>query len=457
MSSNDLNTQKRVLVACASISGFILGAILFQFIFNFFQMESISSTIMSIVGGTIIAWIILMMSGILKEFTIKGGSFELSSKLKEVQDELKTSNTEICGKINNLNQNFLTSSQNLNNRIDTVVTNISNNNASAETKIVHNYLQTQGEFKAMAEDSGVTNLEVKKEISLSKNQQTKMDEILTRLKTLEGSMDQPIQLTVDEKMRRANYDYYKENYEEAKTAYEEILKENPKDTTAMFNLAYCNSQLNNLNKALSLYNKILEIEIDDAAVLNNIGLVYSKKLDAKKAVEYYRRSVKADPNDNLQRVNLANQLRVQGKYDEALDVLSEAEKNNAIDMTLLSEFSLVYAHSRNEEKSKEYAKKVLELTPETRNEEVDHVICNIILGNYSKASELSEQLLDKYGEKSDILYNYACVKALQNQKKEAIEFLRKAIVLSPRYLLSIKTDPDFDKIRDSVEFQELLS
>jgi len=136
MSNIELSTKKRVLIAGASIGSFILGTLFFQFIFNIFQMESITSTVMSVVSGTIMSWIVLMLSGILKEFTIKGGSFELSSvlkdELKDVKNEVKTSNTEVCGKINNLNQNFLNSIQNINNRIDTVVTNISSSSAKSE-------------------------------------------------------------------------------------------------------------------------------------------------------------------------------------------------------------------------------------------------------------------------------------------------------------------------------------
>ena len=106
MSTEGLTTEKRVLVAIAAISSFILGMILSQWIFSYYQIESVTSGVMSVVSGTIIAWIVLMLSGILKEFTIKGASFELSSKLKEVQEEMKTSNNEICGKINNVNPNL---------------------------------------------------------------------------------------------------------------------------------------------------------------------------------------------------------------------------------------------------------------------------------------------------------------------------------------------------------------
>jgi len=296
-------------IACASIGAFIITSLFFNYVFEGFETDSTVSSIMSVISGLVVVWIILSVSGILKEFSIKGGPlFELKAKMNDIEKETRDSNKEICGKINNLNQNFTNSIQNLNNRMDTVVTNISNNTARAENKTINNYLQTKGELKAVMEDTGISDSEVKKGISLSKIQQKKIDEVLIRLKTLEDSLEQPVKLTVQEMMRKA----------------------------------------------------------------------------------------------------------------------------------------------------KEYAERGLTIIPKNKSDKNFIVACNLIFGDYIKASELSEELLQEYGDEADILYNYACARIRLGDKKVGLELLKKSILIDPQNIESAKLDPDFDSIRDNEEFQEII-
>jgi tetratricopeptide (TPR) repeat protein len=55
-------------------------------------------------------------------------------------------------------------------------------------------------------------------------------------------------------------------------------------------------------------------------------------------------------------------------------------------------------------------------------------------------------------------YNLACYHALIGNKSEALEALRAAIFrFDERWLKAAKEDPDFDSIRDSAEFRDLVS
>ncbi len=45
---------------------------------------------------------------------------------------------------------------------------------------------------------------------------------------------------------------------------------------------------------------------------------------------------------------------------------------------------------------------------------------------------------------------------LKNELKLAIEYLQKAIDLDKSFIESSKTDPDFDNIRQTPEFQQLI-
>lgn len=54
------------------------------------------------------------------------------------------------------------------------------------------------------------------------------------------------------------------------------------------------------------------------------------------------------------------------------------------------------------------------------------------------------------------IYNKACFESLRNNKQESIKLLKKAIKLDDSIIERAKSDSDFDNIRDSDEFKELI-
>ena len=61
-------------------------------------------------------------------------------------------------------------------------------------------------------------------------------------------------------------------------------------------------------------------------------------------------------------------------------------------------------------------------------------------------------------------YNLACVYSLKNEQQKALESLQKVIDLDKRFFYNStfrigysKTDPDFDNIRQTPEYQQLIN
>lgn len=84
-------------------------------------------------------------------------------------------------------------------------------------------------------------------------------------------------------------------------------------------------------------------------------------------------------------------------------------------------------------------------------------ICHKQTGNYSEAIKyLKRQLEQNPGEPSP-LYNIACVYAVAGQKSEAITWLRKGIKAYPKFKDQAMKDADFDLIRNTREFKDLMN
>jgi hypothetical protein len=78
-------------------------------------------------------------------------------------------------------------------------------------------------------------------------------------------------------------------------------------------------------------------------------------------------------------------------------------------------------------------------------------------GIYESLDSISKQ--DYLGTNSSAHYTMACLYAIANNKKEALDFLYKTIAAGSGYFdyKTLDTDPDIDNIRNEPEFQKILA
>ena len=77
-------------------------------------------------------------------------------------------------------------------------------------------------------------------------------------------------------------------------------------------------------------------------------------------------------------------------------------------------------------------------------------------GKYDEAADRGAELVDAHPRYAALFYNLACCESLAGRTADAAEHLRRAIELSERCRSYAKTDVDFDPIRDSPAFQEVI-
>jgi len=79
------------------------------------------------------------------------------------------------------------------------------------------------------------------------------------------------------------------------TEYNEALKLNHEDTTALNNKGTVLAGQKLYNDALECFEKVLEIDPEDAAAHHNKGVILSKLGNHREAVEYYDKALEIDP------------------------------------------------------------------------------------------------------------------------------------------------------------------
>ncbi len=178
-----------------------------------------------------------------------------------------------------------------------------------------------------------------------------------------------------------------------------------------------------LTKAVVEFKAAIRIAPDFAEAHNNLGLAYIELGKLAEAIAAYKTAICIDPKDATAHGGLGLAYAMQGHLDESI-----VEFGTAIHITpnygaeMYNNLGVAYRQQGKLDDSIEKNKTALSMRP-----------------NYAAAH-----------------YNLARAYSLKNDKELSIESLQKAITLNKRFIGLSKTISDFDNIRGSSEFQQLV-
>lgn len=138
--------------------------------------------------------------------------------------------------------------------------------------------------------------------------------------------------------------------------------------------------LNLLKKSLSLYKPAKFLE---AGILGNIGSIYIKKGEDQKGIKFYEQAIKIDPLFIKVRYDLASQLVLMGRMEEAIkhaDIII-AKGSGRSDYFYLKGLALLWQN--RPEDSLPYLRKALSLAPNKAHTLLNMGVCLTLMGKYN--------------------------------------------------------------------------
>ncbi|MCS7263978.1 MAG: tetratricopeptide repeat protein [Armatimonadetes bacterium] len=125
----------------------------------------------------------------------------------------------------------------------------------------------------------------------------------------------------------ADIAYLQRNWEKAEEFYEQVIKLDPNNATALNNYGYMLAELGErLDEAEKMINKAIKIQPNEPAFWDSLGWVYFQRGDYKKAIQWVEKAVKAQPNDAELRYHLGMIYWKLGEREKAIKELKEAVK-----------------------------------------------------------------------------------------------------------------------------------
>ena len=262
--------------------------------------------------------------------------------------------------------------------------------------------------------------------------------------------------------------YKKKDFSNAKLKYEEILKNDPKNSEAYGNLGviykskgdvstaikcyiqaikldpknkfvYNNignafKEIKNYKMAIRAYSDSIKLNPNDFNAFNNLGIVYESIGDNNKAIAAYKQAVRINPKHAKSVNNIGVVLYKQKKYEQAAEIFEIALKTDPNYNEVYSNKGAAYNKAKNYDKAIESLDMAIEKMP-------NHSGAYTNLGNvynktfdYKKAAKLHEKSIELDPKGENAYSNVGTSYKYLGFSKKAIEAYKKAIELNPNFV-----------------------
>ncbi|MFN2433868.1 MAG: tetratricopeptide repeat protein [Nitrososphaeraceae archaeon] len=260
---------------------------------------------------------------------MKGASFEFTSKLEEVREDIEETKEEVATGLSSISNSV----QAINTRIDTVITNqfTNTNRLDQKNEFYINNLENQKEVtKLVAEESGVSPTLPVPGPKEAPSDSKKTIRLVQLLKSLSEMPTGPI-FNVESELNKGYGLIVEGKYDEALKTYDAIIAKEPYNTEALLRKGICLFYLGRRNnspefhkESIKMYDKVLEFEPKNKKALHMKGLACYYLGKIAMANEYYDKVLEIDPNFGVSLYNKACNLARLGNTEEALEYLRRA-------------------------------------------------------------------------------------------------------------------------------------
>jgi superkiller protein 3 len=168
------------------------------------------------------------------------------------------------------------------------------------------------------------------------------------------------------RINRANLFFQNYQYAKAEPAYLEILKYDPNNIGAIYNLASIYQERGESQKAVDMYQKVLQKNPNDPDMWFNLGLLYFQMEQYDKAKESFDKVLSFNPEDVETMMNLVNLLWKVGMEKEAIPYLEKVVKLEANNLKAWQFLFVAYSKAGVITKANEAFKKYKALEAEQK-------------------------------------------------------------------------------------------
>lgn len=215
---------------------------------------------------------------------------------------------------------------------------------------------------------------------------------------------------------------------QAKSILEEIIKNEPANIDALYNLGMCFTELGQAGKAIPLLKRCAELKSDFDNAFVALGFAYEKTNDTENAKKYFLEAIKIEPNNSYALRNLGGLFGKSSDLEKAIYYLEKSYRINPSDPMTVYGLGHIYKIIEEYEKADEFFRKVLTLeAPENLKDLAKDGLREIAISN-----------LKSKGFRIDaVFYLLAALQLFEQKRDEEVRNISFEIALKGREGLDI--------------------
>ncbi len=215
------------------------------------------------------------------------------------------------------------------------------------------------------------------------------------------------------------------NSQEAITRFNEVLRMNPKNDAALYELSRIAFESKNMDKAIEFATKAIEINPNNEFYYQYLAEAKGEKNDYAGAAKIYEKLIKLKPKEYDYYYDWAYMLSKAEKYSEAIDVYNLLESKIGVQEELVFQKQPLFIKQGKIEESVQDIEKLVKAYPE----ELRYIglIGEVYQANkmYDKAIKSYNRILEKDADNSEALMSIAETYRKMGDTKKHDEFIQK--------------------------------
>ena len=268
-----------------------------------------------------------------------------------------------------------------------------------------------------------------------------------------------------------------QNVEGAIEALEKAIELNPANNEAYKNLGIAYLWIDRRDDAVAVFKKLIEVAPDYIEGYRNLVLIYNMTGSYEEAILYGEKALELDPNDFAVMGYLTHDYLTIGEYEKAVEYSKKLIENNPDFPRAYRILAMAYDGSGDVDNARKAFEKSYNITRKTsaykdapeKIHDMDSLFNKmrretlstkggryLQKGELDKGIECYKKSLELNPNDFRVYYNLAKIYEVRKDTKKVISNLKKAIELNPYLLKQITDSSDFDSVKDSEEFKDMV-
>jgi len=256
---------------------------------------------------------------------------------------------------------------------------------------------------------------------------------------------------------------YKGWFQKALEADRKAVELNPNYKAAVGNIGWVNWLIGEYVEAMKWFKKDLALDPADAFIHFSIGDCYFGLDDYVKAEQWFRKSLDLQPDLVFAHRDLSRMFLAEGKYQKASQSAQKILSADPNEFTGLIASGNAELYSGNYDRAKQYFGKAMAINP-TRGDlliRMGYVLWKTSQRDeaqkmFSQGLKIAQEAIEQGSEFFSIPYHVAAIHAIQGNKEEALEWMKKAVKAGFREFRVSQRDPILENLHQDDRFKQIM-